>query len=92
MREQTYSVENRVLPPPEGWMDERLVVGDSPIEGRGLFFTDGLPAGTVVVRLGGRLVSSAELDALVRRAVADPDVPYVDTVTVYDDAHLVLLA
>jgi uncharacterized protein len=90
MREQTYSVENRVLPPPEGWMDERLVVGDSPIEGRGLFFTDGLPAGTVVVRLGGRLVSSAELDALVRRAVADPDVPYVDTVTVYDDAHLVL--
>lgn len=71
-------------------MDHRLVVHDSPIEGRGLFFTDGLPAGTVVIRLGGRLVSSAELDALIRRADADADVPYVDTVTVHDDVHLVL--
>jgi hypothetical protein len=71
-------------------MDERLVVRESPIEGRGLFFTDRLPAGTVVIRLGGRLVSSAELDALVRDAGSDPAAPYVDTITVYDNAHLVL--
>lgn len=71
-------------------MDARLVVRDSAIEGRGLFFAHGLPAGTVVLRLGGRLVSSAELDALLRQAEADPAAPYVDTITVYDDAHLVL--
>jgi hypothetical protein len=71
-------------------MDARLAVRDSPIDGRGLFFTDRLRAGTVVLRLGGRLVSSADLDALIRRADADADAPYVDTVTVYDDAHLVL--
>jgi uncharacterized protein len=83
-------VENRVPPPADVWMDERLAVRDSPIDGRGLFFTCRLRAGTVVLRLGGRLVSSAELDVLIRRADADADAPYVDTVTVYDDAHLVL--
>ena len=71
-------------------MDERLVIRDSPIEGRGLFFTDIVSAGTIVIRLGGDLVSSAELDALVRRAEADPAASYVDTITVYDDVHLVL--
>ena len=71
-------------------MDERLVVRQSPIEGRGLFFTDELTAGTVVIRLGGRLVSSAELDALIRDADADPAAPYMDTITVYDNVHLVL--
>src|SRR5215216_565877 len=76
--------------PADVWMDERLVIRDSAIEGRGLFFAHGLPAGTVVLRLGGRLVGSAELDALVRQAEADPAAPYVDTITVYDDAHLVL--
>jgi hypothetical protein len=90
MREQTCGVKNRLLPPAEAWMDERLVVRESPIEGRGLFFTDRLPAGAVVIRLGGRLVSSAELGALMRDADADPAAPYVDTITVYDDAHLVL--
>lgn len=87
---ETCRVENRVLPRSDVWMDERLVVRGSPIDGRGLFFIDGVPAGTVVIRLGGRLVSSAELHGLIRRADADPDVPYVDTVTVHDDAHLVL--
>jgi SET domain-containing protein len=83
-------VKNRLLPPAALWVDERLVVRESPIEGRGLFFTDTLPAGTVVIRLGGRLVSSAELGALIRDADADPAASYVDTITVYDDAHLVL--
>jgi hypothetical protein len=90
MREQTCSVEDRPVPPAEVWMDERLVIRDSPIEGRGLFFTDIVSAGTIVIRLGGDLVSSAELDALVRRAEADPAASYVDTITVYDDVHLVL--
>ncbi len=72
------------------WVDARLVVRDSPIDGRGLFFTCDVEEGTVVVRLGGRLVGSAELDGLIETATADPHASYVDTITVYDDAHLVL--
>src|SRR2546423_10515060 len=71
-------------------MDERLVVRDSPIQGKGLFFIDDLRAGTVVMRLGGRLVNSQELDSLIAVAGADPAAPYVDTLTIYEDAHLVL--
>ncbi len=83
-------VEDRLAPPVDVWFDERLAVRDSVIAGRGLFFTGDVPAGTNVLRLGGRLVSSAELDALIRRAETDATQPYVDTITVYDDAHLVL--
>jgi len=77
------------LPLDQLWIDERLVVAESAIEGRGLFFTDDLPAGTVVVRLGGAVVSSAELKDRIRRAEAAQG-DYVDTITLDDDAHLVL--
>ena len=53
--------------------------------GRGLFADVDLPAGTVVSRLGGRLVDTAEL----RRLFAESD-GYVDTVVVAGDCHLVL--
>jgi hypothetical protein len=81
MREQACIVQDRPMPSAEVWMDGRLVVRESPIDGRGLFFTRTLAAGATVLRLGGRLVSSAELDALLRRAEADPVTLYVDTVT-----------
>lgn len=83
-------MNRRMEPGPEVWVDERLNVSESPIEGSGLFFTVDVPPGTVVIRLGGRLVSSAELDRLIREAVALPTSVYVDTITVYEDAHLVL--
>lgn len=72
------------------WVDERLVVRNSPIEGHGLFVNDVVSAGTVVIRLGGRLVNSTELEALITGADADPAAPYVDTITFEEDAHLVL--
>ena len=71
-------------------MDERLTVTDSPIEGRGLFFSADLPSATVVLRLGGRLVSSAQLSGMIAVADNDPSTPYVDTVTVHRGQHLVL--
>jgi len=55
-----------------------------------LFAADVVPAGTVVVALGGRLVSSAELTSLIAAADADPAAPYVDTLSVDEDLHLVL--
>ncbi|HUF33929.1 MAG TPA: hypothetical protein VMN58_12055, partial [Acidimicrobiales bacterium] len=71
-------------------MDDRLAVGESPIEGRGLFFSTDVPSDTVVIRLGGRLVSSAELTAMIAVAEGDPEAPYVDTITIREDEHLVL--
>ena len=44
----------------------------------------------VVVGLGGRHVTTDELGALLARADADADVPFVDTVTVLTGRHLVL--
>lgn len=77
-------------PPPEPWIDSRLAVRESLIEGRGLFFTEDVAAGTVLIRLGGTVVTSQELHDLVAMADEDPYAPYVDTITVYEDAHLVL--
>lgn len=77
-------------PPSEVWLHHHLAVRVSAIDGQGLFATQDIPAGTVVVRLGGRLVSSAELTRLITEANADPTAPYVDSTTVYEDRHLIL--
>lgn len=73
-------------PEPDCWLHADVEVRRSAIEGRGLFARAPIPAGTVVSRLGGRLVSGAEL----ARLIADPDLSYVDTITVGADTHLVL--
>jgi uncharacterized protein len=72
-------------PPPDVWVHPATAIGPSPIAGRGLFATADLAAGTLVIRLGGRLVSDAELAALI----AAPG-PYVDTAEVAEDVNVVL--
>jgi hypothetical protein len=62
----------------------------SPIEGDGLFARAPIAAGTPVSRLGGRLVTGAELEVLFAAAAAAPGQPYVDCLTVGDRLHLVL--
>ena len=89
-KRQTGVVKDYSLAPADVWIDHRLAVQDSPIEGRGLFFVEAFPAGKTLIRLGGRLGSSAELEVLMGRAEADPNAPYVDTITVYNGVHLVL--
>ena len=71
-------------------MDERVVVAASGIEGLGLVATAPIGRGEVVARLAGELVTSAELEARFAAAAAGPEAPYIDTLTVYEDAHLVL--
>jgi hypothetical protein len=61
-----------------------VIVSYSVIHGRDLFTNANLDADRVVIRLGGRLVSS-ELERLLDAAPAS-----VDTVAVYEDVHLVL--
>lgn len=79
--------------PPEAlWLHPHVVVNDSGIEGRGLFAAEDLPTDEIVLRLSGRLVSTDELGQLIEYANADPSHSYVDTLTIYEDAHLVLPA
>ncbi|WP_426510884.1 SET domain-containing protein [Dactylosporangium sp. McL0621] len=73
------------LPEADCFLHPDAVAGPSPIAGRGLFARAPIAAGTLVSRLGGRLVTWAELRRLIATATA-----YVDTITVGDDVHLVL--
>ncbi|MDQ1397722.1 MAG: hypothetical protein QOG64_2981, partial [Acidimicrobiaceae bacterium] len=72
------------------WLDDRVEVGPSAIAGRGLFATVDLPAGTVIAKLGGRLVSTAELEELLDEKAQDREPEFVDTIAVENDLHLVL--
>jgi hypothetical protein len=75
-------------PPDDVWALGHLRVGASSIAGDGLFAGADIAAGTLVFRLGGSLVSTVELDALIADATGEGR--YVDTITVFDDAHLVV--
>jgi hypothetical protein len=77
-------------PPGEIWVSDRVTVAPSAIEGLGLHALDDLAPGMVVIRLAGRLVSSGELAEILAAADIDEDAPPVDTITVYEDRHLVL--
>jgi hypothetical protein len=50
--------------PAASWLSPEVEVRRSGIEGFGLFAVRGLAAGTVVERLGGRVIDDAELAAL----------------------------
>src|SRR3954464_6780779 len=76
-------------PPSELWISEKVAVRPSRIQGQGLFATAPIGEGEAVARLGGRLVSSDDLARLIAQADAAGG-PYVDTMTVFEDAHLVL--
>jgi hypothetical protein len=56
----------------------------------GLFARLPIAAGTVVARLGGRVVSQQELDGLFAAASLHPDRPYIDTIALTETSHLVL--
>jgi len=80
----------RMQPPPTVWLHPDVAVRRSTIEGYGLFAGSDMPEGVVLMRLGGRLVSFSELSVLMEQAIADPLQPYIDTITVYEDTHLLL--
>jgi hypothetical protein len=75
-------------PPDDCWLHPDAAVRPSPIAGTGLFALGPLAAGTAVSRIGGRLVTTAELGRLLQAAGAAGE--YLDTITVAGDAHLVL--
>jgi uncharacterized protein len=81
---------DRQAPPIDVWCDDRVLLRNSPIEGSGLFTAADIDEGDTVLRLGGRLVNSVELQAMFDAAAEDLQAIYIDTITVFEDAHLVL--
>jgi hypothetical protein len=80
-------MDRTARPADDVWIHPCVEVRRSGVAGEGLFATTRLDADVVVIRLGGRLVSTAELHHLFA-AAADGD--YIDTVAVGDDTHIVL--
>lgn len=79
-------------PEPGCWLHPNIGIGPSPIAQLGLFAHAPIPQGTVVSRLGGRLVTGAELQRILNEASQRPGHPYVDSITAGDDLNLVLPA
>ncbi|MDR2987581.1 MAG: SET domain-containing protein-lysine N-methyltransferase [Nocardiopsaceae bacterium] len=77
-------------PEPDCWLHADVEVRRSAIEGLGLFATRSIAVGTVVSRLGGQFVSGQQLADLFAATASDPRRPYIDTITVENDLHLVL--
>jgi hypothetical protein len=73
------------VPPVACWLHRSVQVRPSSVAGRGLFTTADLLAGTVVSRLGGRLLSTDELTRVMASAGG-----YVDSIVVDEDRHLLL--
>lgn len=62
----------------------------SEIEGRGLFATQRIEVGLPVSRVGGSIVTEAELTARFALQASDPTVGYIDTIIVGDGLHLLI--
>jgi hypothetical protein len=60
-------------PEPECWLHPDVEIRPSAIAGHGLFARTAMAPGTVVSRLGGRLVTGAELRQILDEAALRPD-------------------
>jgi SET domain-containing protein len=78
------------LPEPDCWLHPDVEIRPSPIAGLGLFATASVTAGTVVSRVGGRLVSTTELRDMLAAAATDPGHSFIDTIAVTETRQLVL--
>lgn len=75
------------LPQPAAdcWLHPGVAVRESPIDGYGLFATVPISAGEAVSRLGGRLVTDDEMEAIFRMSDG-----YIDTISIEENVNLVL--
>ena len=67
--------------PSRSWLTPRAEVRSSPVEGLGLFATEPIAAGEVVMRLGGHLITDTDLALLA---------PPYSSLTVAEGRHLLL--
>ena len=58
----------RLAPPSNVWLHDAIEARTSKIAGSGLFATENIAADTIVMRFGGRVVSTADLHVLFAEA------------------------
>lgn len=73
------------LPGPDCWLNPLVRVGRSAIDGEGLVATAPIARGEVLSRLGGRLVTDAELRDLLTEAARTGTC--VDTLSLHTDQN-----
>jgi hypothetical protein len=76
--------------PTHCWVHHAIDVRTSPIAGKGLFSKESIPAGTIVMRLGGQVITRSELKLLFNEAANRSDSPYIDCISIEDGIDLVL--
>jgi uncharacterized protein len=76
--------------PAVAWLHPAVRVGPSPIEGKGLFATGPIAAGTTAARLGGRLVRRTALEGMLATAARSENPRYIDCLSVGEGIDLVL--
>lgn len=76
--------------PERSWLDPRLEVRPSPIEGLGLFARAPIRAGEVVIRWGGTIAPVSELENLIRRERYDCAALTEDSMIVFDEGDPVI--
>jgi SET domain-containing protein len=76
-------------PPAECWLHPDVEVCSSAIEGHGLFAGETISYGTVVMRVGGRIVPRDELEELIIEA--DRTGSYVDCISIDEGLDLVMV-
>ena len=72
------------------WLHAAVHIRESEIEGRGLCTAEPLAPETVVLRLGGRVVTRSALLAMFETAAQDSDAPYIDCTSIDEGYDLVL--
>lgn len=77
-------------PEPDCWLHPDVEVRPSSLAGDGLFARAPILAGTVVSRVGGRVVAWRELRDMLSLAARQPDHPYIDSIALTGTLHLVL--
>jgi uncharacterized protein len=76
---------------PAPWLHPHVDVRPSSVHGLGHVAVAPIAAGSVVTRLAGDIVSTRDMEALLAAATRG-ERPYVDTITIGHDRHLVLPA
>ena len=87
-----HSQWSEMIAPSSCWLHPSVVIGMSEIEGRGLFAAQAIEVGLPVSRLGGSIVTDAELEVRFAQQASDPTVGYIDTIAVGDGLHLLMPA
>ena len=78
-------------PPSKCWLHSEVGVRRSEIEGSGLFAETLITAGTRILQFGGEIISRDNLLKMISARESNPDLPYVDSISVAEGLDLFIV-